>query len=325
VLTVPPDGSAVSEPLVTVIITFLDVKAFLAEAVESVLAQTYTSWELLLIDDGSQDGSRALAERFSAARPERIRCIEHEGHANRGISASRNLGLRHAQGSLIAFLDADDRWVPTKLADQITLAHAHPEVGLFVAATRYWYSWSGRPEDQAKDELMQVGGPRDRVCYPPELVPVLYPLGRGTAPSMNTLLVRKSMIERIGGFEDRFRGAFEDQAFLIKAYLWEQVYISSLHADDYRRERPGSITATELAGKARGEPRGLPHYRFYSWLEDFLRSQNLEGSVAWRLTQERLRTPDMRRFRHPLLWRVETSILVPFRKWCGAVLRRLRA
>lgn len=312
------------DPLVTVVMTFLDVEAFFAEAIESVLTQTYPAWELLLVDDGSQDGSRAIAERFRVCHPDRIQCLEHEGHANLGISASRNLGLQHARGSLIAFLDADDRWVPTKLADQVAIARHYPEVGLFVAATRYWYSWSGRPEDQDKDELMQVGGPLDRVCHPAELVPILYPLGRGTAPSMNTVLARRSMIERIGGFEERFRGAFEDQAFLIKAYLWERVYISSLHSDDYRRERPGSITSTELAGKARGEPRGEPHYRFYSWLEGFLLGHGLKGSLAWRLTQDRLRNPDLRRLRHPLRWRLETAILVPLKSAARFLRRRLR-
>jgi glycosyltransferase involved in cell wall biosynthesis len=309
-----------SDPLVSVIVTFLNVEAFLAEAVESVFAQSYENWELLLVDDGSRDGSRALAEQLQSKHPDRVRCLEHPAHVNRGISASRNLGLQHAKGSLIGFLDADDRWVPAKLAKQVELACAYPEVGLFVAATRYWYSWSGRPEDQDKDVLMQVGGPLDRVCHPPELVEVLFPLGKGVAPSMNTLLVRRSLLDRIGGFEDSFRGAFEDQAFLIKAYLSEPVYISSQHADDYRRERPGSITSTELAGEARRQPQ----FRFYSWLEEYLLSQGLKGTPAWSLVQEIMERPNLRRFRHPMRWRVEEWVLSPLKRGRRGIIRRLR-
>src|SRR4051812_27035882 len=111
--------------LVSVITIFLDGERFLAEAVDSLLAQTYADWELLLVDDGSSDGSTAIARAYAAGRPERIRYLEHEGHANLGMSASRNLGLQHARGEYVAFLDADDVYRPEKLERQVALLQAH--------------------------------------------------------------------------------------------------------------------------------------------------------------------------------------------------------
>jgi glycosyltransferase involved in cell wall biosynthesis len=101
-----------SLPLVSVIIIFLDEERFIQEAIESVFAQTYSHWELLLVDDGSKDASTQIARRCAETNPGRVRYLEHEDHRNRGMSASRNLGLQHAKGDFIAFLDADDVWLP---------------------------------------------------------------------------------------------------------------------------------------------------------------------------------------------------------------------
>src|ERR1700676_3510370 len=100
-------------PLVSVIIIFLNEDRFLAEAIESVRAQTYANWELILVDDHSTDRSTATSLDAVAHHP-RIRYVEHPGHANRGMSASRNLGLVQARGQYGGFLDAEDVWLPHK-------------------------------------------------------------------------------------------------------------------------------------------------------------------------------------------------------------------
>src|SRR5215210_5662854 len=115
----PPKGDHV--PTVSCIIIFQNEERFLAEAINSVLAQTYTDWELLLVDDGSYDCSPSVARNYAAAHAGRLRYLTPEGHANRGMSASRNLGLQHARGRLIAFLDGDDVWLTEKLAQQVAL------------------------------------------------------------------------------------------------------------------------------------------------------------------------------------------------------------
>ena len=102
-------------PLVSAIIIFLDGEKFIAEAIESIIAQTMTDWELILVDDGSTDGATEIAKRYAREYPGKISYTEHPGHENRGMSASRNAGLRLARGKYVGFLDADDIWMPEHL------------------------------------------------------------------------------------------------------------------------------------------------------------------------------------------------------------------
>jgi glycosyltransferase involved in cell wall biosynthesis len=97
-----------NKSLISVIIIFLNSEEFIQEAIESVFAQTYNNWELLLVDDGSTDGSTNIALQYAEQHGERVRYLEHNNRQNRGMSASRNLGIREAKGEYIAFLDADD-------------------------------------------------------------------------------------------------------------------------------------------------------------------------------------------------------------------------
>lgn len=91
----------------------------LGGSVESVLAQTYQDWELLIVDDRSTDGSAELARQF-AARDSRIRVFSTvDGGSGGGAAPARNLAIEHAQGRFIAFLDSDDLWLPTKLEKQV--------------------------------------------------------------------------------------------------------------------------------------------------------------------------------------------------------------
>ena len=117
-------------PRVSVLTSFLNAERFLAEAVDSLFAQSFTAWELLLIDDGSTDGSTALARRYADEWPGKVRCLEHPGHENRGISASQNLGLRTATAPYVAFLDSDDVWFRSKLEEQVALLDAQPAAAL---------------------------------------------------------------------------------------------------------------------------------------------------------------------------------------------------
>src|ERR1700674_2946625 len=94
--------------LVSVVIPTYNYRQFVVEAVESVLAQTYRPIELIVVDDGSTDGTRAELERFEG----QIRYMFQE---NRGLPAARNRGIRAAAGEYVAFLDADDVWAPTKI------------------------------------------------------------------------------------------------------------------------------------------------------------------------------------------------------------------
>ena len=77
---------------VSIVLPFFTSSRFMRECIDAVLAQTYADWELVLVDDGSNDDSSAIAREYVERVPNRVRCIEHPGRENRGISASRNLG-----------------------------------------------------------------------------------------------------------------------------------------------------------------------------------------------------------------------------------------
>lgn len=104
--------------LVSIIVPVYNAEKFIRETMESVLAQTYPDWELLLVEDGSSDGSAKVIDSFITEKQEtRIRLIRQP--SNQGAARARNRGLKEAQGRYIAYLDADDLWVPEKLQKQL--------------------------------------------------------------------------------------------------------------------------------------------------------------------------------------------------------------
>jgi glycosyltransferase involved in cell wall biosynthesis len=113
----------VAEPQVSIIIPTYNRAHFLPDAIESVFAQTYRNWELIVVDDGSTDNTKEVVEKYGS----RVRYFYQE---NKGPGAARNLGIRQARGEYIAFLDSDDMWMPEKLERQVRLFEREPDVGL---------------------------------------------------------------------------------------------------------------------------------------------------------------------------------------------------
>lgn len=107
-------------PRISVIVPFLNQERFLSEAVESVLARTYDDWQLLLADDGSTDASPDIVCENADRRPGRIVFLAHPNGAH-GPPLARNAGLRHAAGDYVAFLDAEDVWLPRKLEEHTAI------------------------------------------------------------------------------------------------------------------------------------------------------------------------------------------------------------
>lgn len=252
-------------PTVSVILIFLDEERYLPEAIDSVLAQTCPDWELLLCDDGSTDNSATIARQY-AALDERIRCLEHPGRLNRGMSATRNLGLRHARGTYVALLDADDVWLPQKLSEQVALAERHPSAGMVCGAPQYWRSWSA--DAVRLNEVEPIGAPQDTLVPSPWLLTLLYPLGAGSAPCPSDVLLRRTAITAVGGFEEHFHGdrqLYEDQGFLCKLYVHSSTYVSSRQWTRYR-VRPDSCVAT-VVGSGRYD--AVRRY-FLNWAAGYL-------------------------------------------------------
>lgn len=113
-------------PRVSVIVPCYNGERFIGAAIESVLGQTYTDFEIIVVDDGSADGSADVVGGY--LDDGRVKLVRHE--ANQGIPAARNTGVRNSSGEYLAFLDQDDCWVPEKLVSQVEIMDARPEVGM---------------------------------------------------------------------------------------------------------------------------------------------------------------------------------------------------
>lgn len=230
--------------LVSVIMIFLDAEDFLEEAVGSVLAQSHPRVELLLCDDGSSDASTTIARAWADRRPDTVRYLEHEGHANRGMSATRNLGIAAARGSVVAFLDADDVWEVDHLAGHTALLAAFPEVGMVCGRALDWHSWRSTA---VPDSWSPLPAPHASTVAPPQMLEAVLERGALSTPTCS-LTVRSRAVRDVGGAVDRFTGMFEDQVLLAKLYLTQTAVISGARTARYRHHERSSTAQAERRG-----------------------------------------------------------------------------
>jgi len=271
-------------PTVSVILPFFNAERFLGEAIESVLAQTYSLWELLLVDDGSSDRGSQIAADYAARYRGRVSYVKHAGGRRRGISASRNLGLAHVAGEYVAFLDADDVWFPRKLEEQTELLSAHPNAAMLYGLSEWWYSWSGDAADAGRDYVHALGVRPGVVIEPPLLLRPYFVLQEAAIPNICSILVRRSIVEFVGGFEEQFAGMYEDQVFYAKVCVHAPVVAYARCWDRYRQHRD-SVTAS-LSGYAEE----LSARRiFLTWLIRYLSEHGVDGTICAALRRQRLR------------------------------------
>ncbi len=275
-------------PKVSCVIIFLNPgAAFFREAVESVLAQTLRNWELFLCDDGSTDETTAIAKEYAARHPERVRYLDHPGHANRGMSATRNLGLRHATGDFVSFLDADDAWTPGKLREQAAILQNRPDAAVVFGPLLLWRSWTGKREDRGQDVLQPVGVPADSLVAPGALV-TAYLRDEKVIPS--GMMFRRGLLEAVGGYDDAFTGMYEDLVVTTKLLLRHPAYASGTCWYHYR-QHAASCSTSAIKAKQHEAARG----RFLRWMEAHLAETNL-GDTAVRAALDEELAP----FRRPL-------------------------
>ena len=277
-----------SEPLVSVIIIFLNTEGFIQEAIDSVFAQTYNTWELLLVDDGSTDRSTEIALRYVEKYPDRVRYLEHDGHQNRGMSATRNLGIHNSKGEYITFLDADDVWLPNTLAEQVAILESHREAGMVYGPVEWWYSWTGNPEDVQRDFVKELGFQLNTLIKPPKLLNLF--LGKQTIPPTG-FLVRHQLVKDVGGFEESFRSICEDQVFAAKVCLQAAVYVSSSCWYKYRQHPESSCYSAKRTGTYYPA-----RQTFLNWLEEYSSKQKIPNTEFLAVLHKELWP-----YRHPIL------------------------
>jgi glycosyltransferase involved in cell wall biosynthesis len=180
-------------PVVSVVIPCYLQAAYLAEAVESVVGQTYGDWEIVIVDDGSTDATAAVAEGLIAAHPDRrIRLLRQ---ANAGVAVARNNGIAASSGRYILPLDADDVLLPAMLERTVGLLDAEP--GVAIAYTDY--------RRFGTEEGVVAAGPWtvEELCY--------------RCPLSSTSLYRREVWTATGGYNPNMRDGYEDWDFWIGA------------------------------------------------------------------------------------------------------------
>ncbi len=181
------------KPMVSVIIPVFNLEAYLPETVDSVLNQTFRNFEIILVDDGSTDRSREIIEGYLQRVPGKIKALFLD---HGGAPAARNVGIDMARGEWIAFLDGDDVWKPTKLAEQLQLAAADPQCNFIACAAeiygekRLFHVFPALPFD-LRVELLRQG------CF----------------ITLSTVLIRRDLLA-VSRFNEKLEGAQEFELFL---------------------------------------------------------------------------------------------------------------
>jgi glycosyltransferase involved in cell wall biosynthesis len=278
---------APARPRVTVLTATHNAAAFIEATLTSALAQTFQDFEIVVIDDGSEDDTRAVVERVMQSDA-RIRLIHQE---NRGPSATRNRGIGEARGTMIAFLDHDDLWLPEKLALQVALLDAHPDMGV---ASCY----SAVIDREHRCLGWRLGGDPTGDVYAEMLEWDMISGG-------SVALIRRDALERVGPLDEtlRFREDWDLWIRLARQVLFVTVprtlvgYTRSPGSSSRDYEQMADEGARVLAKARREDPGfGEPQLRFCQARDLFAMAGfcAIDGhvSLAWRfLRQSLLRTP----------------------------------
>jgi glycosyltransferase involved in cell wall biosynthesis len=187
-------------PRVSVVIPTYNSAAMVEEAIESVLAQTYRDFEIVVIDDGSTDNTEHVVKRFAGR-------IHYFKQKNEGVSAARNAGIKKSRGQYIAFLDSDDLWLPEKLAEEIPLLDADPQLGLVYCD---WAVVSGDALLQAS-YLKGLGASSGYVFD--DLIQSGFILTSG-------VVVRRACLDNVGDFDKSLAIAQDYDLWLRVSYQW---------------------------------------------------------------------------------------------------------
>ena len=233
---ISPSGSAAAHtrrsspagtPAASIIMPAYNVEPFVGGAIESVRSQTFSDFELVVVDDGSTDGTAAAVERH-AQEDGRIRLLRQ---SNRGLSAARNVALQHSRGAYLAILDSDDAWMPSFLGSQIDILERQPDVD--IVTTNAWFvggSLSGG-----------TAGPQPDPRPTPDLRNLL---GDETAVFIMCVF-RRRVYDAIGGFDEAFRSN-EDYDYWIRAAIAGFRFARNDTPAAYYRRREDSLSADEL-------------------------------------------------------------------------------
>jgi len=198
-----------SHPCISIIVPCYNQAHFLSDAIESLLQQTFTDWECIIVNDGSTDNTEEIAQDLSR-EDERIRVITQQ---NKGLSAARNTGGYYAKGEFLQFLDADDKIEMSKLAIQLEYLKSHPEIDVVFSDARYFTTEDpqlrehGFIEHQMKCSWIAALWEKPGSCFEKLLSQCIF--------AVNCPLVKRSVFESVGFWNENLE-ALEDWEFWLR-------------------------------------------------------------------------------------------------------------
>lgn len=216
--------ASTGSPRVSVVIPLYNCERHIGEALESVLQQTYRDYEIIVIDDGSTDGSARVVHEFG----DRVRYVYQ---ANAGVSAATNRGVALSTGELIAFLDNDDVWLPTKLERQVGYLDEHPTCG-FVNCDLQYVSESG----ERLNKFLRGMNARE---------PFVRLFQKGYVIMCSAVMIRRAVFRRAGGFDETFVAAgLQDMEWMARVaqctelgYMPDTLVLYREHGPRIQRDR----------------------------------------------------------------------------------------
>lgn len=190
-------------PLVSVIIPAYKAAPYIEETIRGVLSQTHQNWELIIVDDGSPDDQSAVIEPLAQADAR----ISYLHQKNSGVSVARNNGFAHSKGAFVAFLDADDTWLPSNLSKKLERFAQEPELGLVhsdLAIMDGASRLTGETKSGKEGHIL-----RDLLAW------------NGTCiPTPSSILVKREVVERVGGFDPALSNAADQEFFFRVAHAY---------------------------------------------------------------------------------------------------------
>jgi GT2 family glycosyltransferase len=222
-------------PQVSIVIPTYNRRAMLSEAIASVMAQRGADFELIVVDDGSTDGTAEEIDRIAALanteNRERVvlRVVRTE---NRGVAAARNLGIALASAPLIAFLDSDDLWLPGKLERQLAFMRAHPN--FTIAQTEEIWMRGGRRVNPGVRHRKRAGD-------------IFLDSLRTCLISPSAVIIRTELLKKLGGFDERMVAAEDYDLWLRILAAGHEVGLDSEPSVMRRAGHLGQLSATVLA------------------------------------------------------------------------------
>lgn len=220
------------DPLISVIMPAYNARPFIDQAIRSVLDQDYPHIELIVVDDGSTDGTLELAGQFG----DRVRVMRQK---NAGPAAARNRGIAASRGELIAFLDADDVWLPGKASMQVRYLKDHPEVGVVYGDFQHW---SPQPDGTFPAPPLRISQKAPFAIFPEHSGWIYTALLFDNVVHIITAMLRREVIDKVGGLDETLPTG-EDYDFWLR--ISRQFRADKLDCTiAYYREHASGITKT---------------------------------------------------------------------------------